>query len=98
MVDTDTLPSAFDVDEMATEALLFQAGYLTITGEDDPGGEPVGRPIHLIGVEFSHEDRNVVAFEVERAAPRPGLRGGAMKPDNPMEAVLLHEPAPRIPP
>ena len=28
----------------------------------------LGRPIHLIGVEFSREDRNVAAFEVERAA------------------------------
>ena len=26
-----------------------------------------GEPIHLVGVEFSREDRNVVAFEVERA-------------------------------
>ena len=28
----------------------------------------LGQPIHLIGVEFSREDRNVAAFEVERAA------------------------------
>ncbi len=28
----------------------------------------LGQPVHLIGVEFSKEDRNVVAFEVERAA------------------------------
>ena len=28
----------------------------------------LGWPIHLIGVEFSREDRNVAAFEVERAA------------------------------
>ena len=27
-----------------------------------------GQPVHLIGVEFSKQDRNVVAFEVERAA------------------------------
>ena len=27
-----------------------------------------GRPLHLIGVEFSRESRNIVAFEVERAA------------------------------
>ena len=35
MVGTDALLSAFDVDEMATEALLFQTGYLTIAGEED---------------------------------------------------------------
>ena len=28
----------------------------------------MGRPVHLIGVEFSREDRNVAAFEVERTA------------------------------
>ena len=33
------LLSAFDVDDMATEALLFQTGYLTITGERDLDGE-----------------------------------------------------------
>ena len=33
----------FDVDDMATEALLFQTGYLTIKGEEDLGGEPVYR-------------------------------------------------------
>ena len=27
----------------------------------------LGEPIHLIGVEFSDEDRNIAAFEVERA-------------------------------
>ena len=37
------LLSTFDVDDMATEALLFQTGYLTIKGEEDLGGEPVYR-------------------------------------------------------
>ena len=27
----------------------------------------LGEPIHLIGVEFSHEERNLAAFAVERA-------------------------------
>ena len=39
-----------DVDDMATEALLFQTGYLTV-----------------IAVEFSKDDRNVAAFQGERA-------------------------------
>ena len=26
----------------------------------------LGQPIHLIGVEFSREERNIAAFEVER--------------------------------
>ena len=43
MVGSSDLLSAFDVDEMATEALLFQTGYLTITGEESLGGEPLYR-------------------------------------------------------
>ena len=38
MVTTEALLSAFDVDEMAVEALLFQTGYLTITEEVERGG------------------------------------------------------------
>ena len=43
MVGSNELLSAFDVDDMATEALLFQTGYLTITGESDLGGTSVYR-------------------------------------------------------
>ena len=43
MVGSADLLSAFDVDDMATEALLFQTGYLTIREEEDLGGEPVYR-------------------------------------------------------
>ena len=32
-VSTEELLSAFDVDHIGTDALLFQTGYLTITGE-----------------------------------------------------------------
>ena len=38
MVGSEALLSAFDVDEMSIEALLFQTGYLTITGEDTQNG------------------------------------------------------------
>ena len=37
-VSTAALLSAFDVDHIGTEALLFQTGYLTITGEEKLGG------------------------------------------------------------
>ena len=43
MEGSDELLSTFDVDDIATEALLFQTGYLTITDEEDIGGEPVYR-------------------------------------------------------
>ena len=43
MMGTDDLLSKFDVDDIATEALLFQTGYLTVMGEEDLGGEPLYR-------------------------------------------------------
>ena len=39
MLSSDDLLSTFDVDDVATEALLFQTGYLTIQGEEDLGGQ-----------------------------------------------------------
>ena len=38
MYGSDALLSAFDVDTIAPEALLFQTGYLTIHDEEDLGG------------------------------------------------------------
>ena len=43
MVGTSDLLSTFDVEDIATEALLFQTGYLTITDEENLGGEPLYR-------------------------------------------------------
>ena len=37
-LSTEDLLSAFDVEDIGTEALLFQTGYLTITGEQRLGG------------------------------------------------------------
>ena len=45
MAGSSDLLSAFDVDEMSTEALLFQTGYLTIREKQDLGGEP----LYLLG-------------------------------------------------
>ncbi len=43
MVGTGDLLSAFDVEEIGTEALLFQTGYLTITDDEDLDGERLYR-------------------------------------------------------
>ena len=43
MVGSDELLSTFDVDHIATEALLFQTGYLTITDAENLGGEMLYR-------------------------------------------------------
>ena len=42
-VSTGELLSAFDVDHIGTEALLFQTGYLTIVSEENVGGEALYR-------------------------------------------------------
>ena len=42
-VSTEELLSTFDVGAIGTEALLFQTGYLTITGEEELGGEALYR-------------------------------------------------------
>ena len=39
MVGSDELLSTFDVDDISTEALLFQTGYLTIVRPEPRGGE-----------------------------------------------------------
>ena len=43
MASPGDLLSAFDVGNISTEALLFQTGYLTITGEGELGGEALYR-------------------------------------------------------
>ena len=43
MMSTGDLLAAFDVGTIGTEALLFQTGYLTITGEEELGGEALYR-------------------------------------------------------
>ena len=43
MASNADLLSTFDVDDMATVALLFLTGYLTIRDEEDLGGEPLYR-------------------------------------------------------
>ena len=42
-VSTEALLSSFDVHHVGTEALLFQTGYLTITGEERLGGKALYR-------------------------------------------------------
>ena len=43
LLGSNELLSTFDIDDMATEALLFQTGYLTIVGESDFDGESLYR-------------------------------------------------------
>ena len=43
MVGTTELLSRFDVGQIGTQALLFQTGYLTVTGEEELGGKALYR-------------------------------------------------------
>ena len=43
MAAGERLLSAFDADDIGTEALLFQTGYLTIAGEENRGGKRLFR-------------------------------------------------------
>ncbi|MDR1064305.1 MAG: AAA family ATPase, partial [Azoarcus sp.] len=38
-LDRDKMISAFEVGDISTEALMFQSGYLTLTGEENLGDE-----------------------------------------------------------
>ena len=57
MVGTTELLSTFDVGDIGTEALLFHTGYLTITGEEELGGQSLyrlGYPNRAVGYSTSN--------------------------------------------
>ena len=78
MSATGDLLSAFDVDGIETEALLFQTGYLTITDVDDSGGEPeyrLGYPNREVRQSLNRRLlRAMVPEGPRRAAPAARLR------------------------
>ena len=74
---TDDLLSAFDVDEISAEALLFQTGYLTIVGEDEFDGEQLYR----LGYP-NHEVRKSLNARLLRAMT-PGGPGAGSRPSAP---------------
>ena len=74
---TSDLLSTFDVDDIATEALLFQTGYLTIKDVDDLGGESLYR--------LGYPNREVrQSPEQESAAP---YGAGSVTPDSEQRPV-----------
>ena len=90
MVGSSDLLSTFDVDDMATEALLFQTGYLTITGEEDLGGKilyRLGYPNREVRQSLNERllraltpdpsgqgERDIRLYELLRANDFPGIR------------------------
>ena len=75
MVGTDELLSKFDVDDIGTEALLFQTGYLTIGDERNLGGKTLYR--------LRYPNREVKQERSRRANARHDLRGTTRVPSQP---------------
>ena len=70
MTGTETLLSAFDVDQIATEALLFQTGYLTIKAEetgDGPTRYRLGYPNREVRQSLNEHLLNALLPETTRA-------------------------------
>ena len=75
VVAGDDLLSAFDVDHIGVEALLFQTGYLTIAGEESAGGASVYR----LGYP-NHEVRQSLNGSLLRAmAPDVSVEAGCIR-------------------
>ena len=91
MLGSSDLLSTFDVDDMATEALLFQTGYLTITGEENLGGKilyRLGYPNREVRQSLNERllraltpdpsrqgERDIQLYELLRANDFAGIRG-----------------------
>ena len=91
MLGSSDLLSTFDVDELATEALLLQTGYLTITGEEDLGGKilyRLGFPNREVRQSLNERllraltpdpsrqgERDIQLYELLRANDFAGIRG-----------------------
>ena len=65
----DDLLSTFDVDEMEPEALLFQTGYLTIKGVEEPD-DPIDLPRYRLGYPNREVRRGLASRLLRAAAPR----------------------------
>ena len=71
MLGTEDPLSAFDVEKIGTEALLFQTGYLTIHSEEDVGGETVYRLGYPNREVRQSLNRSVLSYLVQdSASPR----------------------------
>ena len=82
MAGTEELLSAFDVDRIGTEALLFQTGYLTIAAEEELGGLPLYR--------LGYPNREV-RQGLHRALLRQLVQDDARQTENSMRLARLLE-------
>ena len=105
MVSTAKLLSAFDVGRIGTEALLFQTGYLTITGEETLGGMALyrlgypNREVRQSLNEYllSHLVQNPAQQTGEQHAPGAAAGGGRLRrPAGAVPRVLREHPVPMV--
>ena len=71
MMGADDLLSKFDVGDIATEALLFQTGYLTIVEEKDLGGTP----LYLLGYPNREVKQSLNRALLRAMGPDPSRQG-----------------------
>ena len=81
-MSTEDLLSAFDVEHIGIEALLFQTGYLTITGEEELGGTALYR--------LGYPNREV-RESLNRVLLRNLVQDGARQTANSMRLARLLE-------
>ena len=75
MVGTEALLSTFDIDRTSTEALLFQTGYLTISGEeggDGPTRYRLGYPNREVRQSLNEYLLNALLPEATRSVAQRG--------------------------
>ena len=71
MIGTDDLLSKFDVGDIATEALLFQTGYLTIAEERNLGG----KTLYRLGYPNQEVKRSLNEHLLRAMGPDPSRQG-----------------------
>ncbi len=89
VVGDDAMLSAFDVDAIATEALLFQTGYLTIQEVENLGGESLyrlGYPNREVRQSLNRSLLRHLAEDPSRTA-RHGVRLHRLLRDNDFEGM-----------
>ena len=87
LVADDRLLSAFDVDAMAPEALLFQTGYLTVKGMEEPD-DPADLPRYRLGYPNREVRQGLAECLLDAALPRD-THGAARRRD--LRRLLLAE-------
>ncbi len=94
MVADDDLLSTFDVDDISTEALLFQTGYLTIAGEDAADGGSLYRldyPNHEVKLSLNRRLLRAMAPATGRDAMRQAELARMTAEDDPEKVRALFE-------